>query len=277
MWLQKRTKLLRKRTVHRFRIFYGYYFKKRTLKEPVFVICERRTGSNMLLSCLNSIPGAFFAGEILNKSMHYGLRRRFISKKSVLRHLVHSIHHCEQDVCGAKLVRTQMEAHGIGPSHLKALFPNARFIILYRKSLLDQFVSLKIAEMTDAWQWTRGFKMPSSLRISLPEFERYCQKTKAFYEELFRQDWLGDCSLVLSYEDLAGDAQDVFEESVFPFLKLPVAVVQNGLIKQNTRDLRELIENYEEIELFVHHPSARQEYPTQRRASEFLDQVTRVA
>ena len=274
MWFKNRTKLFRKRALHRAKIFFSYWLKPRTGKEPVFVIAARRTGSNMLISCLNSVPQASFAGEILNKSMSCGLRQRFISKKSVLRHIVHSVQHCEQALCGAKFVQTHLDTHGIGPSDLKRLFPNARFIILYRRSLLEQFVSLKIAEMTDVWQWTREFKLPECLSISVPEFTEFCAETKKFYERLFQEDCLKDCSLVLGYEEFAEDPQGVFEESVFPFLRRPAVPVRNGMIKQNTQELRQIVANYLEVEPFLHHPSARQEYSSARHA---LQGATHVA
>ncbi len=264
MWFKNRTKLFRKRAVHRFKIFCNYWFKKRTEKEPVFVIALRRTGSNLLLSYLNSIPNASFAGEILNKSMSYGLRQRFISKKTVLKHIAYSIQHRQHRLCGAKFVKIHLETHRIGLLDLKSIFPALRFIILYRKSIFDQFVSLKIAQVTNTWQWTSQFKLPLSLRISPKEFQEYCVNTKMFYTKLLKEEWLKSCSVVLSYEDLAGDVQALFNESVFPFLKFSPTPIQSDMVKQNTKDPREFIENYEEIEPYLSHPLAWQEYSGER-------------
>src|SRR5207244_4288556 len=105
-------------------------------------IATRRSGSNLLLGCLNSIPGVSFASEILNTSMFYGIRGRWITKKTVLRHIAYSINDCKHRICGAKLLKIQLDAHGLHLEDLKKHFPNARFIILYRRSLLEQFVSL---------------------------------------------------------------------------------------------------------------------------------------
>lgn len=227
------------------------------------MIATRRTGSNLLLSYLNSIPNASFAGEILNQSMYYGVRRRFISKKTVMRHIAYSIHDCPRILCGAKIIKIHLDSHRISLFDLKALFPNGRFIVLYRKSILDQFVSLKIAQATDTWQWTNGFKLPPSIYISPAEFKEYSQMTKAFYEGLFKYSWFKDFSIVVSYEDLAENAQEIFNETVFPFLRVPPSPVQSCMIKQNTRPLCQLIENYQEIAPFVHHPMSRQDYSTE--------------
>ena len=147
--LKNRTKLVRKRSVHHARIFFTYHLKKEA-KEPVFVLAARRTGSNLLLSYLNSVPGVSFALEILNESTYYGIRSQFVSKNAVLRHVAYSLNACENKVCGTKILKTQLETHRIGMDDLTRCFPNARFIILYRKSLVDQFVSLKIAEKAEA-------------------------------------------------------------------------------------------------------------------------------
>ena len=265
MWLKNKTKLFRKRFFHRCRMFFHYRQRKMDIKDPVFVISDKRTGSHVLLDCLNSIPGVSFAAEILNPRMFYGLRRHFISKKSVQRHIVHSIHDSVDRIRGAKFLRGDLEAHGISLPDLKSLFPKARFIILYRRSLLDQFISLKIAEATGLWLWTKDFRLPGAFYISSSEFQAYCWETKAFYVELFRQEWLRSCSLALSYEDLVEDTQGVFEGAVCPFLGMPFTPVHHGMVKQNTKEPRQMIENYDEIACILHSPIAWQEYTPRRQ------------
>ena len=225
------------------------------------MIATRRTGSNLLLGYLNSIPNTSFAQEILNKHMSYGVRDRWVSKAAVLRHIAYSINHCEHRICGAKLLRFQLEAHRITLQDLKTFFPRARFIILYRRSILGQFVSLKTAELTGQWLWTEDYKLPSSIHIETRAFEEYCGIIKAFYGNVFEHDWIRHCSVTLSYEDLAADPQKVFDETLFPFLNLPSSKVSCRLRKQNTKEPREIIANYHEIEPLVEYEWTRQAYP----------------
>jgi len=85
------TKKIRKRAWYRLKIFLKYFFK-RTAKEPVFVIAKRRSGSNLLLSYLNSVPDlSFWPPEPLNWRMYYGVRKNRVSKKAVLRHLAYTL------------------------------------------------------------------------------------------------------------------------------------------------------------------------------------------
>lgn len=244
--IKNKFKLLRKRSLHRLRIFFKYHLK-RSEKEPVFIIAMRRTGSNLLLSYLNSIPDVSFAGEVLNESMFYGLRGKFISKRAVLSHILHSIHDNPNRICGAKLVRIQMENHELTLEDLIKVFPKARFIVLYRESLLDQYVSLRIAEITNAWNWSRNFQLPRSIVIDRKGLEAFCASTKDFYKKILSDPRLKGRSVLLSYEELTNGVQSIFDRKVFPFMKLPSSPVSSTIIKQNTKRPEEIIENFEEI------------------------------
>ena len=249
--LKNKFKIVRKRASYRMRIFWKYQFR-RSDREPCFILASRRTGSNLLLSYLNSIPGTSFAPEVLHSGMYYGIRDKFISKNAAIRHILHSIHHCKHRVCGAKLIRIQMETHRIWPGDLKNLFPQAKFIILYRKSLLEQYLSLKIAEMTNVWVWTKDFKLPDSLTIDPAGFEEHCRLTRAFYSRILAYPGIKESAVILSYEELAGDPQRVFEEKIEPFLKLPETRVRSGMIRQNWKQPEEIIKNYGEIRHLAH-------------------------
>ena len=263
--LKNKTKLARKRFRHRFKIFFSHHWR-RARKEPVFILTVRRTGSNLLLDYLNSIPNVSFLPEILNKDMFYGVRDRCISKASVLRHLSHSIDHCAHTICGAKLLKLHLETHRVTVEDLKKIFPQARFIILYRQSLMDQFVSLKIAESTGQWQSATHRRLNPPIPVDVKELKEYCENTRRFYEELLEHPWLEDRSLVLSYEELAAHPQKIFDEKVFPFLDLPSSRVTCRIKKQNTRRLSQTVMNYGQIEPLVDSPWLWQSYsPVQEK------------
>ena len=248
--LKNKSKLVRKRARHRLSIFWKYY-RHRAQKEPIFILTTRRTGSNLLLEYLNSVPGVSFAPEILNQSMFYGVRGRFITKRAVLRHIRHSVNACAQSLCGAKLIRIHLEKHRITPEDLRRLYPNARFIILYRRSLLEQFVSLRMAEASDRWQSTQMFEKPTQVKVDVLELKEFCRNTRQFYEGLWQRQWLKERAVYLSYEELALDAQSTFNERIFPFLGLAPSKVVSHLRKQNTQQLNKAVLNYQDIEPLV--------------------------
>ncbi len=248
-FIKNKFKLLRKRSAHRLKIFLKYHFK-RSEKSPVFVIAARRTGSTLLLSYLNSIPGVSFDAEILNKEMFYGLRDRFISKRAALDHILHSVNHCRHRICGVKFLRLHLESHQLKMSDLRKILPQAKFIILYRKSLLEQYISLKAAEITHHWVWTKNYKLPSSIHVDPAEFRVFCASIRAFYKEILGDAWLRERFVLLRYEELTDDAQTVFNSKIFPFLNLPSSPISSPLVKQNPKKPHEIIENFDEVKGF---------------------------
>ncbi len=163
---------------------------------------------------------------------------------------MYSIYYCRTRICGAKLIRIHMQNHQLVPADLIQLFPNARFIILYRKNVLEQYLSLKVAEMTDSWGMTNNFKLPSSVPIDREELAEYCQMVKGYYEGLVQDPCLKDRSILLDYEELATEAQAMFDRVIFPFLGLPSTPVSSSLQKQTTKKPSQIIKNYEEIKDF---------------------------
>ncbi|HTL70968.1 MAG TPA: sulfotransferase [Candidatus Eisenbacteria bacterium] len=242
-FIKNKTKLFRRRALHRGRIFLNYHARRRR-KRPFFVLAARRTGSNLLLSYLNSVPGVSFAPEILHPGMWYGVRDRFISKRAVLRHVAFSIHDCPHEVCGAKFVETQLAAHGLKPSDLRRIFPEAGFLVLYRRSVLDQLLSLRIAELTGDWLWRREFRVPEAVSIEPAELAAFHAATSAFYRSLLDDEAVRERSVLLTYEELAADPQRTFDEKLFPFLGVPRCAVTSGLRRQNTKSPAELLANH---------------------------------
>lgn len=257
--LKSKAKLIRKRFYHRKKIFLKYYFK-RSKKSPVFIICSRRTGSNLLLSYLNSSPLVSFAGEILNWDMYYGLRRKFISKRAVLRHIRHSINDCQKTICGAKLLKLRLEVHHLTIADLQTIFPEAKFIILYRKSLFDQYISLQIAETTKQWTWNSGFKLPKEIVIDPPIMQKFSQGTKNFYNNILNSPGIRERSAIISYEELTADPQRIFDQKIFPFLGIPSFGISTQMKKQNTKNPWEIIKNYKDIQWAVNDTAFKQDY-----------------
>ena len=229
-------------------------------KKPIFVVATRRSGSNLLISYLNSIPDVSFQNEVLNADMYYGLRKRFVSKKTVLNHITYSLNDNPSRICGIKTLYVQLEDYGITVEDIKRKFPSCRFVILYRKSLLDQFISLKIAQETRHYLWSDKFRLPDSIHIDSRELRRYCKKIKDFYRRIFLYEWLENQSVVMSYEELIEDPQKVFNEKIFPLLNLTPSVVSSPMKKQNTKKPFEIVSNYGELKPFIEIGLTKHEY-----------------
>lgn len=254
--------ILRRRSLHRLKISLKYYLKRRP-KRPFFILFTARTGSTLLISYLNSIPKVSFATEILNSELAIGLPLKNVSKNSVLRHILYSINHCPYEICGAKFNEWQLEHRHLAVTELFELFPAVKLIILYRQGMADQYLSHRIAEYT--WQWNHRAvpvrPLNKKLRISRDEFLKYVDRIKQFYEGILRLEIVRLNSIVISYEELASNAQKVFEEKIFPFLGVPPVRVKTTLTKQTTKHPSELVENYEEVKDLWESKEFKQEYP----------------
>jgi len=181
----------------------------------------------------------------------------------VYRHIVYSMNHCRDKISGAKLFQSHLEKCGASLSGVKKHIPNARFIILYRKSLLDQFLSYKIAQVTSHYSYKHDFKLPPFVHIVHSELYAFCEAMKGLYTRIFEHAWLKDCSVVISYEELVVAPQKIFDDLIFPFLGLDSVPVTTTMKKQNTKSLEEIIVNYAELEPLLSEPWLRLEYPPQ--------------
>lgn len=130
----------------------AYYFKPRSSHQSVFILCNVRSGSNLLLSYLNSVPNVFLAGEILNPEQILGLRAGIDSQSTIFRHLRHVMNYRQRTITGAKLPLMHLETRGLSYNDMVNEFPSARWIILYREDVMAQYISLQIANKTGSFK-----------------------------------------------------------------------------------------------------------------------------
>jgi len=145
------------------------YFILRKNKRAFFMLSTPRTGSHMLVDYLNSIPGVSFSGEVLQPLMPEGLPLG--PPAAALRHIAYSLNNCRQTVCGVKLHGEHLAAHGLRVDDLRRHFPLARYIVLYRRSLADQYLSLLIAMSTGRWTYKNKTELKSFRKIVINRTE----------------------------------------------------------------------------------------------------------
>ena len=150
--------------------------------------------------------------------------------------------------CG-KIHFAHFDHFGISIDHLLRWFPQARFIILYRGSLLDQFVSLKLAETTGRWIATcPEDETNQEISIDMAEMLAFAQATKNRYNQIVHHPSLRRRHLTISYEELASDADRTFETKIWPFLGIPPFPLKTVFRKQNRRSARESVSNFHDVE-----------------------------
>ena len=218
------------------------------VSDPLFIICEARTGSTLLGDYLNSHPMVTCEFEILNqgKIPNLGFVR---FEQDVIFYLETLFKAMKGKIKCGKIHFPHFDDFSISVDHLLEWFPHARFIILYRGSLLDQFVSLKLAEATGRWIAIRPKEETDrEVAIDIAELLAFAQATKNQYEQLANHPPLRGRHLTISYEELASDASRTFERKIWPFLDIPPFPLRTVLRKQNRRSVRESVSNFHEVE-----------------------------
>jgi hypothetical protein len=153
--------------------------------------------------------------------------------------------------CG-KIHFSHFDRLGITADHLLRWFPRARFIILYRVSLLDQFVSLKLAQMTGLWFAKHSEdETDREISVDVAELIAFARTTRNRYAQLALHPTLRGRQLTISYEELASDAEAAFRTKIWPFLGIPPFPVMTRFHKQNRRSARECVSNFGDVEPLV--------------------------
>jgi len=209
---------------------------------PFIILSRSRTGSNLLVSFLNSHPHAYTDGEIMGRlgsreperalREAYGRQARYIRAKGFKLFYYHPVDN---------------EGHALW-SGLLAM-ENLRVIHLRRQNLLRTLTSRRIAELRDQWTSveTPGVSTSESPAVvfAVDELARQFEQTCRW--ELGGQRIFADHAVHdMTYEDLVSDPVEQFRQ-VTDFLGLEPSVPNTPFRRQNPQPLKRLIANYEEL------------------------------
>lgn len=215
---------------------------------PFCVLGEARTGTNLLADLLRSHPDVSVAGEILNPYDPQGIRLWLRSRGAVLRHIRRSLRALEGKCRGAQIHVYHFRLHGIPLETVCKKLPELLFLVIYRRSLAEQFVSWKLAKESRHWVGTSLKAVHKSTCVVDPlEFKRWCEAVRDRYAEVAACGSLWQRAISLAYEDLCENRDLIMSNKVFPFLGLQPVPVHTKLRKQNPRPLQECVANYAEV------------------------------
>jgi hypothetical protein len=219
-----------------------------------FVVGTGRTGTHLLVDYLASLPGVAMRREILNGNSGVGLPSG-ASRQAALRHVRRSIVTLDGELQGAKLLLTQLEDRGIGLADIRSLFHDARFLVQYRSDLAAAYVSRRVAAVTRDFQGVRPTDDSVTVHVDEGELLDYCVWMRGVYARALAPAWMRECALPVEYEELAGDAQRVFDERIVPFLEITGGAVASARRKQMTRPLSEVVANYADVAAVMASPA----------------------
>lgn len=208
-----------------------------------------RSGSNLLRTLLNSHPDLFCDNEIFNKNAV--ARKNKIVQYLILHfpilYIYYKKYSSKTNVFGFKLHQNQLkDTEGILTKlHSKGW----KIIHLYRKNILKQAISMKVAQQTG--KWIRNAKMPDPEEKFYVDPEKLLAHIKNrifFTEQEFRVlEKLEHLDVVYEDDLYYQDKWLATTGKIFEYLNTYPVEVYTKRIKTDSRPDWERIENFEEI------------------------------
>lgn len=208
-----------------------------------FIILARsRTGSNMLVSFLNSHQNIYASGEIFRRlnGQNYQdiLAKAFAKQPDYVKARGFKIfYYHPTDEESNSLWQELIDMNNLLVIHLK------------RKNILRTLVSKKIAVVQDHWADKSAKKhhlnSKKSVTFTVEELQEGFRETREWEkngDKKFRNHPL----LTVYYEDLVTGPEKTFRK-ITEFLGVPYAKPETDLNRQNPETFRTLVKNYDEL------------------------------
>lgn len=209
---------------------------------PFIVLTRSRSGSNLLLSYLNSHPNVQMEPEIFGRThgrdplrrlrIAFGKQPRRVKAKGFKIFYYHPLDRPSEGLW------KELESMG-----------NLRVIHLRRENVLRTLLSRKVADADRVWMVTApdakrdrpGQKVP----FTVPELQNGFIQTKE-WEDTAAKRFRNHSMLVVTYERLVSDPVATFRK-ILTFLDLDYCDPHTRLQRQNPGQLSDLIENYQDL------------------------------
>ena len=227
------------------------------------ILAVPRAGSNLLCTLLNSHPEVLCHHEVFNpRGIFYALTHRDGSfsvgslaerQRDPLGFLerlwdAHVDHGC----VGFKMTRGQEE------TVLWKVISDAtvKKIVLRRRNRIKTYVSERIAVNDGKWevyQLDEAIPPPDPVRVELPALLHHVKVNERFYSDILALLADDEQSFVTTfYEELVASSE---QQRILKFLEQRSSGVrlEPRSVKQNSRDLRDLIANFDELADAVRH------------------------
>ncbi len=221
-----------------------WWLAPHTAYRPFFVIASARTGSNLLVEYLNQIPGVHCVSEILNRLSPIAPPPG-TSPAAAIQHIHRWLQTVRTEHRGCKLFFNHLHDYRLTLRDLETAFPGAKYLVLYRESLAEQFVSLEHARLTDQWLLKPGDqRKQTSVTVDSAALRRFCDATRRDYQELLAHPAIYHRGSIFSYEELTEIPAYTIEQHVCSLLGVPSIEPKAPLRKQNPEPLASRVANY---------------------------------
>ncbi len=250
-----------RRALHQAHLLMSWWLRSHVPYQPLFVIASARSGSTLLMDYISRVPGLQSYCEVLCNLVPEGPRKSRLPAQQALLHIRRSLQALQAPIRGCKLLIHQFENCGLTIDALDSTFPSAKYIVLYRESLAEQFVSFETATATKQWILLDAQESKHAQVVLDPKkFAEFCQKTRLAYDDLLAHPAIRNRGIVLSYERLVTDPASCLRDSICPLLDAPPVTPKTLLLKQNSGPLANRVANYADVADLIHSALCRLAY-----------------
>jgi LPS sulfotransferase NodH len=230
------------------------------------VLTQARTGSNMLVSMLDSHPNIKCFGEVFNPASSFGyINWQSNSYKRRIAHKYLRDYNIERYIDSLLSVGPEDNTQAVG---FKVIYPGQfdrwpnlrcycrendfKVISLIRKNLIRKYISSKIANFEGVWSTQERREKSVSIEIDISDLSRFIDRIETIYHliDSLTVEFRG---IQISYEELSSNRESVMIE-VLQFLgieELEVQALKAKTAKQNPERLEQVIQNYDEVCSFI--------------------------
>ena len=211
----------------------------------LIVLSAGRSGSSLLVNYLNSNRQIHCHGELLNPEHEIYGTVAGKTRQELILHVASFFQPRAETYVGAKFMTHQFDELDLSLRDILDVLQRPRVLALYRRNLLDTYVSLRIAEQTNVWYSAHAVNH-EAVTLDLGDFYAFAAVQRRRWRDCM-QEVAGLCAFVCcAYEDLVSDSAAVMNR-VFAFLELPSTPVNSESVRQNPGNLQRKIANYAAI------------------------------
>jgi LPS sulfotransferase NodH len=229
------------------RMLKKWWLKPHQAFQPFFVIATCRSGSNLLLSYLRQHELTMLS-EVLCASTPAGPRSQSMTPDQAISHIRYSFQAEKGAIRGCKLMLYQLAGANLSLDRLDAEFPGAKYIVLYRQNLAEQYVSHLKSTATRQFVLRAGeSKRDTQVHVDPAALREYCDKMRQGYQDVLSRPWLRERAALFSYEELVARPNGLLRNVICPLLGVSPVPAQTRLTKQNDQPLESCIRNFPEV------------------------------
>ena len=232
-----------------------FYAKPLNINGPEFcIIGMMRSGSNYFERLLDNSSELACHGEIFNlaETSKYSTLLKEILGENIFDPSQEALDEYFKELASSKRIRWGFRIfndHNERVMQILVASSNVKKILL-KRNLLEAYVSLKRAQISQQWLLTNESyraKDVSAFAIDIDEFIVFCLRQSLFYNGvIFELNRNKQPFLIVDYQELVtGRANHAIE--FFLDLNEPLQNKRVDTIKQNTRKIEDQISNYNEV------------------------------